>query len=49
MEDQEFIEWVNSDNVVEFNGIYRTQCSQYRIPMTYSELFEYFTKEYLEV
>jgi hypothetical protein len=47
-ESKRFVEWINSDNVVQWNGIYKTQCSQYRKEFTFNELIGYYKKEYLQ-
>jgi hypothetical protein len=41
-----FNDWVESDNVVEHNCIYRCQCNLYKKKMTLTELKTYFIKEY---
>jgi hypothetical protein len=42
-----FLEWKHSDNVSKMNnGIYTTQCSQYKKGFTAQELYNYFMKEY---
>ncbi len=38
--------WKNSDNVVEVENGFKTQCSQYSKTFTELELQEYFLKEY---
>jgi hypothetical protein len=44
-----FEAWLNSDNVVKTGpDEYRTQCSQYTLPMTLKKLKQYFQKEYAE-
>jgi len=42
-----FIGWKNSDNVIRTDkNEWRTQCSQYTLPMTKKELYKYFKKEF---
>jgi len=42
-----FLDWKHSDNVIKTNnGIYITQCSQFKLRMTQQELYNYYTKEY---
>lgn len=46
---EDFEKWLNSDNVVKSaEDEYKTQCSQYTIPMTLKELKKYFRKEYAQ-
>lgn len=41
-----FAWWVHSDNVVEYEGGYLTQCTQYGKKFTSEELKQYYQKEY---
>lgn len=46
---KEFQDWLNSDNVIKTGeNEYKTQCSQYTIPMTLLELKKYYLKEFTE-
>jgi len=47
VESHRFIKWINSDNVVQWNGVYQTQCTQYKKRFTFQELISYYKKEYL--
>lgn len=47
--DEEFNDWLNSDNVVKTKEGYVTQCTLYRKTFTLDKLREYFNKEYLVV
>jgi len=48
MEDSfpELNNFINDDNAICSNGVYMTQCSQYRIKMNFGGLVKYFEKEY---
>ena len=43
---QQFLNWIDSDNVIKTETEYKTQCSQYRKSFTFSSLYRYFVKEY---
>ncbi len=45
-ESHRFIAWINSDNVVQWNGVYKTQCTQYKKKFDFNELINYWKKEY---
>lgn len=48
--DNEFNEWLNSDNVVKLsNGLYVEQVTQYKKAFTLYELKRYFYKEFIDV
>jgi len=44
-----FMSWANSDNVINTEKGYRTQCSQYTIVFaSLAKLYRYFIKEYVK-
>ena len=44
---EQFNEWIESDNVIKTKeNTYRTQCNQYAVARTKSDLLSYFIKEY---
>lgn len=46
---KDFKLWIKSDNVFKIdNDHYKTQCTQYCKTFSFSELFDYFEREYLK-
>lgn len=43
-----FLDWVNSDDVINTKQGYKTQCSQYTISFSFIKLYRYFIKEYIK-